>query len=424
MPNYQETTDWLTMESLRLLTNSLEVSHFFNTSYNSEFTKAYPVGDTVRVPFPRQFIGRVDSDLSYQPQPIVDRHTTVTIDRVAKVHFEWDGIEAALKLPQGRAKISETILKPAMNKMRQDIDSSCAQWAYLNTPNVVGVLGTNPTTFDQVYGAAGQRMAELAVPAGERGMILTPGVARALRASAVAQFNPPDAISKMWKKGMIGEANGFDTYESMSLYSHTSGAWAGVVEILTAPASAGLTLPIPQTSTLSLTATTGDTFKAGDVVNIASVFEVNPMTYRSTGTLKQFVVQANVTAAASAASIVVYPAIIGPGSPYQNVDALPVAGADLTLFPGTNTSGVAATAKSGFQGLALTDQAFAIVGVRMEKPENVEMASITRDPDSGLAIHFVRAFDPVQYKYITRFDCPFGFGNLYADRAAIRIQGA
>lgn len=415
------------MNALRMLTNSLEVSSWFNTDYNREFTKEYPIGASVRVPFPKRIRGSLGNDLSYQPEALVDRSAPVTIDKVAKAHFEWDGIEQALKMPRGESRIEETILKPAVNTIKQQIDSYCAQYAYLNTPNVVGILGTAPTTFDQVFGAAGQRMAEYAAPDGQRGMLLSPSLARTLRASAVAQFNPPDAISRMWKKGLIGETNGFDVYESMSLYTHTSGAWAGTVEIATAPASAGLTTPIPATTTLSLTATTGDTFKAGDVVNIAAVNGVNPMTYRSIGSLKQFVVMADVTAAASAASIVVSPAIVGPGSPYQNVDALPVAGADLILFPGTNTAGAAATAKTGTQGLALTHDAFALVGVKLQRPKasSVELTSYTRDPESGLGIGFIRAFDPVQYKWINRFDCPFGAGVLYAgDGAAIRILGA
>jgi hypothetical protein len=147
------------------------------------------------------------------------------------------------------------------------------------------------------------------------------------------------------------------------------------------------------------------------------------MTYRSIGLLKQFVVTADVTATTTSATIVVYPAIVGPGSPYQNVDALPLAGADLTCFPGTavNTS-----AHSGTQGLALTRDAFALVGVKIARPKagSVELTSYARDPDSGIGIGFIRAFDPVQYKWINRFDCVFGTGNLYADSGAVRILGA
>lgn len=416
MANSFALTDWLSMEALRLLTNPLEISTAFNTDYNDEFTKDYAIGESVRVPFPKQFIGG-DTDLSYQPEPIVDRYATVTIDKVAKAHFEWDSVERALKMPRPEEKIRKDILVPAMATIRQKIELECALHAYRNTPNVVGQLGTNPTSFDAVFGAAGQRMQELGVWTGPRKMFLTPGVARTLRNSAVSYFNPPDELSRMWKTGSIGEANGFDTFTSMSLYPHTAGTWAGTVEILTAPVSGA--------TTLSLTATTGDTFKKGDVFNIAGVYEVNPMTRLSTGTLKQFVIAADVTAAASAATITLVSnsnagAIIGPGSPYQNVDALPVAGADLTLFPGTTSP----NGKSGTQSLALGQNAFALVGVPLPNPTKAEMASRARDPKSGLSVSFIRDFDAVQRKWINRFDCIFGIGNLYNDRAAVRILGA
>lgn len=410
--------DWLSMETLRLLTNPLEISTAFNTDYNSEFTQEFATGAVVRVPFPKAFIGG-DTDLSYQPEPIIDRYATVTIDKVAKVHFEWDSIERALKMPKSEEKIRKDILRPAALRIRQKIESAAALWAYRNTPNIVGVLGTNPTSFDAVYGAAGQRMEELGGNMGDKKMFLTPGVARALRASAVSYFNPPDELSRMWKKGAIGEANGFDSFSSMSLYPHTAGTWAGTVEILTAPVSGA--------TTLSLTATTGDTFKPGDVFNIAGVYEVNPSTYLSTGTLKQFVVggTSTVTAASSAATITLVAssdagAIIGPGSPYQNVDALPVAGADLTLFPGTTTP----NGKSGTQSLAIGQDAFALVGVKLANPTKAEMASYARDPKSGLSVSFIRDFDAVQRKWINRFDCIYGFGNFYNDRSAVRVLGA
>jgi P22 coat protein - gene protein 5 len=424
--NYLEVTDMMALEGLRQLTNPLEILPFFNTEYNAEFTTEMPIGDTLRIPFPKQFIASQDNTLAYTPQPIQSRHASVTIDQVSKVHFEWDSIELALRMPRGEERIKRDIVKPAMTTIRNDMESRAALYAVLNTPNVVGILGTNPATFDAVYGAAGQRLAEIGSPDGDKGAFLTPGVARALRATAVSQFNPPDAISKMWKKGIIGEVNGIDTYSSNSLRSRTTGAWAGVVEIATAPTSAGLVQPIPETSTLSLTQTNGDTFKKGDAVSIAGVFDVNPITYQSTGTLKSFVITADVTTAGTAASIVVKPPVIGPGSPYQNVSALPVAGADLALMPGTNASGVAAAAKSGFEGLVLGHNAFAQVHVKLANPPSGggTLSSYARDPETGISVSVLRWFDGNLRKWCNRIECVYGFGCLYNERDAVRIEGA
>jgi coat protein Gp5 len=414
--NALEYVDWLTLEGLRLLTNPLEVAPFFNTSYNNEFTKEFTVGETVRVPFPKQFT--VTNGLGYQPQPIIDRHATITVDQPFGIHFEWDSAEQALKLPRGEEKIKRDILGPAMAKLRQEIDSRCALWAYQNTPNIVGTLGANPADFDSVHGAADQRLTELGCPSsGDRGMILSPSLARALRKSAVSYFNPASEIARQFKKGSIGEAVGFDSYQSMSLYSHTAGTWAGAVTVTTTSVSGA--------TTLAVTCTTGDTFNQADVFNVGSVNEVNPMTLRSTGTLKQFVIALSTVGAASAATLTLVAAssagaIIGPGSPFQNVDALPVAGAALTLFPGTTSP----NGKVGVNSLAIQSDAFALVGVRLANPKAAEMSSYARDPKTGISLSFLRMFDPVQRKWINRFDVLLGFGNFYNDHCAVRVLGA
>lgn len=93
--------------------------------------------------------------------------------------------------------------------------------------------------------------------------------------------------------------------------------------------------------------TAGETLLRGDVFSIANVNFVNPMSRRIVGPASaagtmQFVVTADLTAAGGGADVVNFePAIVGPGgvlpsspySQYQNVDALPVVNATVTLFP-------------------------------------------------------------------------------------------
>jgi hypothetical protein len=141
------------------------------------------------------------------------------------------------------------------------------------------------------------------------------------------------------------------------------------------------------------------------------------MTRRTTGHLKNFVLTASTVGAASAATIQIQPAIVGPGSQYQNVDALPGNAAALTLYPGTSSP----NGKTGYNALALHRDAFALVGVKLQVPKAVEMASQMRDPDTGMALRFTRTWDPVQSKMINRFDTMGGFGNLYADNCAVRM---
>lgn len=412
MANTFKYVDWLSMETLRILKNKLQVAQFFNTDYNSDFTKEFAVGETVRVKFPQRFLIR--NGLSYSPQAINRRETTVTVDQIFGVDFEWDSAEAALKLERGQEKIRKEYIEPAAAQMAQEIDSRAALWAKNHSNNIAGVLGTNPTAFSSISGSARQTMVELACPAGgEKGMIVSPSVNTSLIAATATQFNPSSEISRQYKEGSIGKQGGFDWYESMSLYSHTAGTWGGTVEVTN-------NVTVDGVGTLTLTCTNGDVFNEGDVFKIAGVNATNPSTRRDTGQAKTFVIRsASQTVSGTSVTISYSPAMYGPGSQYQNVTALPLAGADLTLFPGTASP----NGKSGVNGLAIHESAFAMVGVKLEMPKAVELASQTRDPQTGISVRFVRAWDQNQSKMTNRFDTLLGFGDLYVDNC-IRTLGA
>ena len=143
------------------------------------------------------------------------------------------------------------------------------------------------------------------------------------------------------------------------------------------------------------------------------------MTRRSTGTLKQFVVTQDLTITGAAGDVLYFqPAIYGPGSPYQNVDVLPIAATTTAIaYPAqTVTASV-----HGINALALHGDAFAMVGVKLETPKAVEIASQTRDPVTGLSVRFIRQFDAQTSKMVNRFDVLLGFGCLYADNCACRV---
>ena len=408
MANTFNYVDWLSMEGLRLLLNKLEVAQFFNTDYSKDYEQEYAVGPTIRVPLPQRFTIR--DGLGYTPQPLSRPFTTIAVDQPFGVDFEWDSAEQALKMERGKELIAKNYLEPAMAQIAQEIDSRAANWARLNANNIVGVLGTDPTSF-QTINQGRQRMVELACPpSGEKGLCIPPSVNTSLVNAAIQYFNPASDISQQYKNGSIGRNSGFDWYESMSIQSHTAGTWAGAVTVTGAGQSG---------SSINVVCTTGDTFNAGDVITFASVYAVNPMTRRrtTTATTKQFVITQASVGVSSAATLQIQPAIAGPGSQYQNVDALPADTAALTLFPGTASP----NGKSGINGLFLHRDAFAMVGVKLESPKATEITSQKRDPDTGISVRFIRMFDPVQSKMINRFDVMIGFGNLYSDSCAVRL---
>lgn len=408
MPNQFVFPDWVAEEALRLLINMLEVSQYFNTDFNKEFEKEFPIGEVVRVKLPQRFLIR--DGLGYSPQPINRINTTVACNQIFGVDFEFDDFEEALLMERSKEEISEQYLKPAMEQIAQEMDTRAALFGYQNANNIVGVLGTDPnsaTTFMQ----ARQRLKNLAgaTRGSDNAMIVPSSVYTALVPVLQALFNPQDEIAEQYKEGSLGRLWNFDWYESESLFRHTAGQYQNAVTL--AAASAGGT-------TLSITDTAGDIFNVGDVFSIANVNQVNPMTRRFvTQVPKTFVVTSPLTGTGGPDTLNISPAIFLPGSQYQNVDSTPASGAALTLFPGTTSPNL----KSGGQGLWLNKDAFALVGVKLQSPKATELTSQARDKKTGIPVRFVRMYDPVQKKMTNSWDTCIGFGQLYADSCAGRV---
>ena len=398
------------MEILRLLLNKLVVAEYFNRSWEKDFKKEFAPGSQITVKFPQRFT--VSNGMGYAPQGINRVSTTISLDQWLQVAFEWDDYEAAVKLERSEEELRENYLEPAAAAMSQEIDSRAASFAYQNASNVVGALGTDPTSVSTYYQAR-QRLMEKACPPGKRCMLISSSMMQSLGTNITSIFHPADELTKMWKEGAIGKLAGFDFFETNSIYSQTAGTWAGAVKVIGANQSG---------TSLIIKGTLNDTINAGDKINIAAVNAVNPMTRRIAGkaTLAQFTVTQSYTLTGNNDTISILPPIYGPGSQYQNVDVLPADQAALTLWPGTTSP----NGKVGTVGLGLTRFAFALVGAKLYMPKAVEDAGTAQDPETGLSLRKVKAWDPVRSMQINRMDGLMGFGNLYQDNGAVCVVGA
>jgi P22 coat protein - gene protein 5 len=403
-------TSWVSLEILRLLVNRLVCAEYFNRSWEKDFNKEFAPGSSIQIKFPQRLL--TVNQMGYSPQGINRISTTVSLDTWIQVPFEWDDYERAVKLERSEEELRENYWMPAAAAVSQSVDSQAANWARLNTSNFVGVLGTDPTTVATYYQARGMLERE-AAGEGKRCQLISVSQMIALGSNITNVFHPADQITRVWKRGTIGVLADFDFFESNSLYSHTAGTWAGTVKVIGSGQSG---------AQLVIQGTAGDTINPGDKFSIAAVNMTNPMTYRSAGPLtpRTFTCPAGAVLTGGNDTISILPPIYGPGSQYQNVDALPLNNAALTLWPGTT----APNGKTGTIGLALTREAFALVGGKLYLPKAVEASAQQQDPDSGIAIRKVIAWDPVRSMQVNRYDSLIGFGNLYQQNGAVAVLGA
>lgn len=411
---------FVTMNGLDLLLNSLQIAPYFDTSFNENYDKPFAPGATIAVPLSQRYITQ-RNNMTYSAQALSRPATTITVNQTSTTAFDYESVEKALDMERGEQRARDIYVKPAIAYTRQDIDSDCALFAYQNLNMVTGALGTNPATFDATSAAALQALTEMGCPTedGDIGLFLPPPVIRAVKGSAVTYFNPQMDISKQFRTGMIGRADNMDWYASNSLYTHTAGVWQ-------TPSAVTISGNGQSGSSLLINCTSGDTFKAGDKFSIAAVNQVNLMTRRTTSSssagTKTFSIAADVTATAGTATITFNPAINGPGSQYQNVDALPLDTAALTLWPGTTAPSTGP--KSGKVGFALYSGAFMLVGVKLEMPTAVEVGSQTQDPETQIALRFIRQWDNVNSRMTNRLDTLWGRGIGLAEQCGIVIASA
>lgn len=410
MANQYLNTNWVSMKILRLLVNMLEVAEYFNRDWERDFTKEFAPGSQITVKFPQQFT--VTDGMGYAPQGINRLATPINLDQWLQIAFEWDDYEAAVKLERSESELTENYFQPAAEAMAQEWDSRCAKFAYQNASNVVGALATDPTSIATYYQAR-QVMQENACPPGDRCMLISSSMMATLGPNIQNSFHPADEITRMFKKGSIGKLALYDFFESNSLYSHTAGTWASTVKVVGANQSG---------ASLIISGTSLDTIKQGDKFSVALVNKVNRMTRRIAGkaTLKTFTSTADYTLTGGNDTINFLPAIYGPGSQYQNVDALPADQAALTLWPGTTSP----SGKVGTVGLGLSKFGFAFVGAKLYVPEAVEKSGFAFDNRTQIGVRKVKAWDPVRSMQINRMDSLGGFGNLYQDNGAVCVAGA
>lgn len=407
-PNIQQTVDWATMTVAEGLYNEIKIARNFNTMYQKDYKQPFAVGATIRPRLPWRF--KAANQIGLVTQGMVDRTTTITMDNFLQYSVEWDSVEMALTLP--RENLKKQFLDPIMRQAGQDIDSLAAQFAFQHTNMVVGNLGSALADLS-VLRAANRTLTQKGGQVGKIAAILTPGQADQVVGLSQAIFNPQGQIGEQqYKKGEVGPYASQNWLQSVTPYTVTAGTAVTAISVTGAGQDG---------NTLNVTGTSTQVFEVGDKFGIGSgataVNYVNPATRRTQNALQCFTVTERLVLSGSVDVLKFSPAIIGPGSQYQNVDTLPADAAAIVLWPGTS----APSGKTGPCGLLFSDEAFAIVGSELEQINSAEFCSVRDVPGTPIKVRISKTWDVFESRMITRCDILVGFGELQPDNCAVLL---
>ncbi len=399
MANTYLTIDMITAEAVMLFKNSNLFIMNMDTQYDDQFARdGAKIGDTLRIRLPSDFI--VTDGPAMQLQDNTQQYTTLTVSSQKNVATPYTTAERTMSID----RYSELVVAPMVNALCGKVASTIMRGAEGGVCNLIantdGAGNIISPTMDQFTGA-NAILDDQGASQMDRRCVNDPTTDARTVSSLAGLLNPVTEVSAQFRSGMMKSGLGYDRFfRDQTVIKHTTGTF-----------SAGGTVNGGNQTTgtgggnILVNAITG-TLKKGDIVTFADVNAVNRVTKESLGTLRQFVITADV--ANGATSIPIYPGLIpsttfvagGPEQQYQTVDASPINGAAMTLV--TPASSVYR------KSLAYTQKAVTMASADLVMPKKaVEEAA--RTSYDGVSMRMLTDYLPMTDQLATRLDVLFGF---------------
>lgn len=417
MSNLLQTSQIVTNDILRIAHNASAFLGNVNSDFKDLWSGQYKPGQSIQARAPVQFTTR--SGETANVQDITERTVPVTLQPLLGIDFALSLTDLATSVgTNGNVEpaFRERYTKPAGLKIAATLDYQLGTIMKNGFHQMVGTPGTPPATFADLL-AAQVPLDRMSVPRdGMRMAAVEPGANATIVAGVSGLFNNQSVLGEQYKTGVLKTGAGLDIAMSQNVPSHTVGPLGGTP--LVNGANQGIinsgSTDNPWAATTSLitngwTAAAAQRLATGDTFTIANVFSVNPETKASTGVLQSFVA----TAAASSdgagnLTVIASPAIIAGGA-YQNVTVRPATSAAITI-----TSGAANTTYT--ENLIWHRDAVTFVSPKQELPGGMDIAVQSSLADEGgISLRFIRGFDIITNRYISRLDVLWGAAVVLAN---------
>jgi hypothetical protein len=394
------TIDMITKEAVRLFKNSNMFIMNMDTQYDKLFAiDGAKIGDNLRIRLPSDFI--VTDGPAMQLQDNSQQFTTLTVSSQKNVATPYTTAERTMSIDD----FSELTLAPMINALAGKVALDVmvgSEGGVCNFVSNVDAGGNIISPVSDQFLDANAILDDQSADDSDRRMVNSPKTDARTTTSLQGLLNPTPEISEQFRTGKMKSGLGYARwFRDQTVISHTSGLYNNAVTISGGGQSTGTGGGNLTTSAMP----GGSTLRKGDIVTIGGVNGVNRVTKQSQGTLRQFVITADV--AAGAVAIPVYPGVIGPvgglaggaDQQYQTVDALPLNGAAVTMV-----------SKSGEvyrKSLAYTQKAVTMATADLVLPRKA-IEEGARANYNGIAMRIITDYLPNSDQLATRVDVLFG----------------
>lgn len=390
MPNQFITTQLVSNTALAMFANNSPFVMTGSRIYQDDFTSSgYKIGDTLQVRRQNNFI--IGDGSTATPQDIIETVENITVAHQYHALIAYTVQDLSLRIEDFSRMFIQPAIQNIISQMERDIDSAAEQQLYF----FQGTAGTPINSF-QAVDLAGAKLLEQGVNiASDAYLAMTVRDGSALKSALLNNFTPvfnEDIV----RQSAIGHLSYFDIFQSQNIVNHVAGAGprlhpGDTVDVNGAVASGNTIVLDVTTSPLT------NYFLPGDIISIAGVHSVNPLTRQSTGQNMQFVITAPASSSGGSVTITVSPSIVSStSSPLQNVDVPIPDEAVVTMVGSYNVN------------VAYPSRALDVVCPPLYKLQ-VPYSSVAVDPETGLSIAVTQTGDILGYQNLMRIDLLNGF---------------
>lgn len=330
------TIDMITAEAVRLFKNSNLFIMNMDTQYDGSFAiDGAKIGQILRIRLPNDYV--VTDGPAMQLQSTSEQYTTLEVTSQKNVAVPFTTAERTMSIDD----YSEIIMAPMINNLAGKVAQTvmtASEGGVCNfvsnvdatvAPNAVSPTGAIIQATSQQYLDANAILDDQGADQMTRRVVNDPVSDARMTNSLQGLLNPATEISAQFRTGMMKSGLGYDRwFRDQTVIKHTTGSFSagGTVN------GGGQTTAVAG-GNIAVNAITG-TLKKGDIITFAGTNGVNRTTKQDQGTLRQFVVTADV--ANGAIAVPIYPAMIpqaadGSDQQYQTVVTSPINGAAMLL---------------------------------------------------------------------------------------------
>lgn len=403
MGNSLLTIDMITREAVSLFKNSNAFIQNIDTQYDPAFAiDGAKIGSSLRIRLPNDYI--VNEGPALQMQDTNEQYTTLTIDTYYTVAVPFTTAERTLDIDDYSERVMAPIINNLAGKCAQNVMTKAAK----NSANLVANRNGNPalnsvsaagaviSPTSETFLLANANLDDNSGDPMTRRVVNDPTTDARTTVSLQGLLNPTPEISQQFRSGMMKSGLGFERwFRDQTVRKHTTGSFSaggtvnGVIDNMS-----------PQGGNLPVNAITG-TLNQGDIITIDGVYAVNYVTKENLGTLRQFVVTADVETGAT--TIPVFPGIVGQvdgsDAQYQTVVDVPDNGAQVKLVTQSN--------EVYRRSLAYVQKAITMATADLVIPRKAVEEAARANYD-GISMRVLTDYLPATDQLVTRTDILFG----------------